>query len=401
MRLNVCGLLIVSSFVFSQACNSTSFQADAPKKGAQVQKPSVLPSPSASPPAPAGDPPNQTLKLVCETNGGEAHLVTELKGTKTTIVRIEGEFCGVTATNTGGPLTVLFILDYSGSMNSNDPPIAGGGCGRLSAGQAIVSKLKAAGPNATKNVQLGLLAFGSDAMPVVNPAPLATFESSLTSKSFCSSEGGATNYEAAMAAAETMLASRAGAKIIYFISDGLPTVAGTGDPFGASSMGTKEIYQAGRTAAASLRQRVSDLTFNAIFLGGSSTSSSPSLDPDTVDPNQYLADIAGSPDHVRVVDSAQDLAAEIKTFEDPGVVALDSASALGTLAAPSFTDRSVKLAQLTPATGRPGVWQFSTEPFTLFGPDGKVTQNTVTLTIKGADGKSYKATAVINFTPGG
>lgn len=376
------GLLVATlmSTLVGAGCNDTAFKSQNPRK-AEAQT--------------ARDPKKSdaALKLLCEGGKGEARLVTDLKGSEATSVRLEGEFCGIPDGSASAKLTMLFVLDVSGSMRDNDP-LVGDSCGRLAAGIAIVNKLEQELRDGVE-INVGLLAFGSQALPLVEPQPLASFKTQLTSATLCRDDGRGTNYEAAFAGAKDALDDVEGNKAVYFISDGLPTESGTGILTGLGGFGdAKAIYEAGAKAAAELRG-LPDLTLNTIFLGAGSGTGG--LDTAGYDAQSYLEEITGDKDRVRLVTSADDLAAEIVKFDTPEAVTLDKDSVSATVSAPAFGKTPIKVASLEPAPGRDGVWTFVTEPFTLFGTKQKAVANEVVLTVKGGDGKDYRATAVINF----
>lgn len=359
------------------ACNDTSFKSQNPKRGADVTV--------KEPDRKSSD---ATLKLACEDGKGDAHLVTDLKGTEATMVQLEGEFCGIPAGTSTGKLTMLFVVDFSGSMIANDPLVSGS-CGRLAAAKAIVTKLEAQSSDNVE-IKVGLNPFGASALPGIAPVDLAAFKAQLTPEALCRDDGGDTNYEAAFVAANDTLKATDGQKVVYFISDGLPTSSGTG-PLGGIFADETQVYAAGRKAAETLRE-LQNLTLNTIFVGGSTPGGATSVDPQT-----YLEQITGDKAKVRVVANAEDLAAEILKFDTPDAVALDPDSVAGTVSASAFGKNDIKVASLTLDPAREGVWLFVTEPFALFGDRKKAVDNDVTLTVRGADGKDYKATAVIKF----
>ena len=396
-------LILTACSIGLVACSDTSFNG---RSGKTTPPPAsqVEPKPGTN----EGEATVRSLNVTCPPGGGEAHLVTDVTGAKATTVHLEGDFCGVTSPQTAsGALSVLFIVDWSGSMGTNDP-LAGDSCGRLTAAQAVVSKLKAAG-SATVNV--GVVPFGSRALTPIPLAPVDTFSgSSLTSQVFCRADGGTTNYDAALRAAKSQLSGVQGAKYIYFITDGQPTAAGDGNAAtgglggilggilgtgGNQSAATASPTQAGLSAAQDLRS-LSDLTLYTLYLtdrtGGIGTNGS------NVDPAAYLQQIAGDPNNQRTAANAADLVKQIQTLGTPTAAAtLDPATATGTLDAATFGQKTVKLASVDQDQASPGVWHFTTEPFALQG-GSQPTANNVALSIKGKDGKVYKASATINFT---
>lgn len=362
-------------------CNDTSFKSETPRKeeSATVRKPEKPKKQS-----------DATFKLECKDGKGEAKLVTELKGTEGTTVKLEGEFCGIPTGTSTGNLTVLFLLDFSGSMRDNDPLVAGR-CGRLDASEAIVAKLEADLQDGVE-LKIGMLPFGSSALPIIATQPLASFKAAMTAATVCRNDGRETNYEAAFVGATKALKDVQGTKVVYFVSDGLPTVSGTG-LFGGIGATDAQVLDAGRKAAAALRA-IPDLTLNTIFLGN--IAGIPGGDT-TFNPQTYLEDITGNKDHVRLATNAADLAAEIVKFDTPEAVSLDAASVNGTVTASAFGKNDIKLESLKQDPSREGVWIFVTKPFTLFANKAKPVTNDVTFTVKGGDGKDYKATATITF----
>lgn len=338
---------------------------------------------------------DRSLKLQCKDGQSEAKLVTEVTGQASTTVRLEGEFCGLGSAAKNGDLTVAFVLDYSGSMRENDPLVLGS-CGRLKAGEAILSKLKSAPELKDANVKVALQAFGTTGIRGIDPIALDQFEANLTAERFCRDDGEQTNYEAAFKNAETLLSTIEGNKVVYFITDGTPTVKGLSAIDALFSQpDPQEVVDAGRAAAESLRNNVKDMTLNVVFVGNIDVANN--IEIPGFDPEAYLAEIAGNKDNVRVVNSAEDLAAKIVTFETPTAAAFSTDSVEGRLEATDFDGKSIALESLEPVEGRAGVYTFVTESFELYGNAEEATQNVLTLTIKGADGKVHTATAEIKF----
>jgi Mg-chelatase subunit ChlD len=379
-------------FVVAMACNSTDFKSATPKQ----PNPAKEDVPQTKPPV------SKTFKLACEkTGGGEAHLVEQVSGDARTQVRIEGEFCGISEVEAKGNLTVLFVVDLSGSMQANDPTVLGS-CGRLKAAEALVDKLKTSVKPGLR-IDVGLLPFGDYAKTGVEPKTLAEFEAELTEDAFCDTTGGATNYEAAFVGAKAMLDGRDGAKAVYLISDGLPTNAGTTpgslpvDPLAPLDEQLAQVEKAGLDAAEALRKGDKDLTLNAIFLGAADPGATGLPGAVGTDPEEYLKKITGDAERVRLVKNADDLAQEIVTLETPDVASVDKDSASGDVKAAQLGEKKLALASLEKDPNREGVWTFVTEPFELYGKAGAPISNEITITVKSTDGKVHKATAQLDF----
>lgn len=375
------------------ACNSTSFKGAAPQK-----KPSPAQKAKNRPPA------DKYYKLSCENATATANLVTKLQGPGSMTVSLEGEFCGLPEKVATGAVTVLFAVDMSGSMSLSDP-VQNGTCGRFKAAQALLEKL-AKSAQAGVDVKVGLETFGNDASVVAAVTNLAQFQANLTPDLICRQDAGGTNYEAAFQIAQAELQAKEGQKVVYFISDGLPSVSNQtrgGVPGGAFTQpgaNLSQVYEAGIRAAESLRQ-VGGLMLNAIYLDSAAARAQSQQfngGQPVEEPSAYLEKIAGSKDRVRLVTSAAELADQITTFENPSDLALNTSSVKGEVTAGSLGSQDVKLRSITKDPSRPGIWLFVTEAFKLYSKNGTSIENRVTLSVNGADGKTYKATAVINFS---
>ncbi len=329
------------------------------------------------------------------------------------VARIKGQFCPTSHNK----LTVLFVVDYSGSMGrhieaagqpehpGNDPQV-NGSCGRLRAAQAIIGKIKAEA-RAGDTVEIGMVPFAGGIVTnrIQKITNLPAFEALVTKDTFCqyvvqdasfgydpTNPGGidgptsllggllgigkvdsSTNYNAAFTAAESLLTGVYGRKVTYFISDGEPTSGGA-DPVAA-----------GIAAGKSLRDHVDNLTVNGVLLG--------SIGPSA---QAVLEQVAGSPDRVRVADSADQLAAQIALFPDASI---DAASGRATLTADPYPRADLGLHYLNPDATNPKIWVYETQAFVLLGKPGVSTLNVVEITARGADGTSYSAVVKINFTP--
>jgi hypothetical protein len=321
--------------------------------------------------------------------------------------KVKGRFCP----QAKNKLTVLFVVDYSGSMGrhvpvqgqaeipGNDPQIAGS-CGRLRAAQAIITKIRAE-KVPTDSVEIGMVPFAGGIITnkIISITDLASFEALVSKDTFCQyvvqgssfgydpvNPGGiegpagflglgrvdsSTNYTAAFTAAQSMLQGVYGRKVTYFISDGQPTSGGA-DP-----------VQAGITAGRMLRDSVDNLVLNGLLLGQTG--------PEALN---VLAQVAGSPERVRRADNADELAKEILEFPEASI---DEQSGRATLTVAPYPAADLGLRYLSKDSNSPGVWVYETQPFVLLGKPGQVTLNEVLVTAKGSDGSTHSAKVVIRY----
>ncbi len=329
----------------------------------------------------------QTLDLSCEqtpeftaTVGPEGFV--KVPAQTKALVNIKGRFCPTISSN----LTVLFIIDFSGSMGPGDPdpngnatvPATGNDprimvgtqatCGRLLAVEAILNKFAP-----TDRVNVGVVTFAGGLIESHTAAPQnqATFKSTRLADAarltnFCSYiaptkyqtnpaalvlnppvEGG-TNYEAAFQRAAQYLNGLRGRKAVYFITDGRPT--GMGDPVASAKLAAAEL------------KKVENLYFNAFFLQNKQAG----LPEDTVGLNT-LIDIAGSKDRVVKADSAQQLAIEVGKEQ---TVQIDPASIQATLTInPYKPQEPLKIISFQQDPNNSKAWVFETQGFALDGLD--------------------------------
>ncbi len=370
------GILVCLTALGAQGCNETSFKSGADKKpGAQV--------------TPVLQPTHKNIKIPCKN--GESKLVTTLSGSVKTSLVVDGEFCGIPGNTETGKLTVFFVLDFSGSMQQNDP-IEAGSCGRLKAAQAIVSKLESSMKDGIE-LSAGLLQFGDKALPAFNPEALNTFKSHLTEAKFCENTRSATNYQAAFDATKEVLAKVDGPKVIYFISDGMPTVSANSSGNIFTGKIDNKVYEDGIASAKSLRT-LKDLTLNAVYLGANEGLEGA---PDSFAPESYLEQITGDKKNVKLASNADALAAEIVKFETPDVSELDTASVKGEVSADGFTTRTFVVKNLVKDPTKDGVWTFSTDAVELFTSNSKSVANNIKITIQGSDSKIYEALATVTL----
>lgn len=316
-------------------------------------------------------------------------------------VQVKGQFCP-TAQNS---LTVLFLVDFSGSMGrhvasrqgSSQPgndPLIDGSCGRMRGAQAVLEKIKAT-RKPSEQVLVGMVPFAGGIVSdkIIQMVDADTFAGLINQDSFCSyiiqesngstdpaAPGGisvagvdaSTNYSAAFMAAQSMLASSYGRKEVFFLTDGEPTSGGW-DP-----------VLAGITAGAALRANVANLTLNALILGDASPAA-----------EQVLVGVAGSADRVRRVANTQELVEQIMNFPDAGI---EEATGSATLSIPPYQpNASLGLRSLQKVNAASPIWGYETQPFMLLGRPGEVVEHTLVISAKGRDGSTHQATIKLRY----
>jgi uncharacterized protein YegL len=339
---------------------------------------------------------DHTLTATCDEATGVSRLETQLTGTEKTYVTLTGEFCGLKATDeVAKPVTILFVVDISGSMRTNDPLVQGS-CGRFAAFQALSAQLLEQAKVADQ-VKAGVVVFG-DTARVARPVGSLEDISKLNNRDvLCSTLGGATNYEAAFQTSEQTLKDIEGEKVVYFLSDGLPTVS-AGSPSSAfntnPAKAVRDSADAGSAAAKNLQANVTEMAMNAIFLKTGDDALNQIDGLEDFDPGTYLGEIVGSPERVKVVANAEDLAKEIVKFDPPTFKQFEEKSVAAAVTA-SAGERTLKIVKFEKSGDS---WIFATEPFQLFGVNGSVTQNKVRVTVSTSDGEKRQADVVIDFT---
>ncbi len=301
---------------------------------------------------------------------------SEYHGYGGTKVKVSGELCP--SQTLVGDVTVMFVIDHSGSMEGaagegpNDPT-SGGSCGRLRAAEAIVKKYQTM---TNANVRVGVVGFSGIARVDVPTQDLAQFSSSLDDSVFCGADRflASTNYEAAFGTATSALRNEQGKKVVYFISDGSPTVGGR-DP-----------RQAGLDAAKGLRQ-IGDLTLYALFVGYHGGNAN--------NPQGYLESLTGDPGNVRVTSNADDLVKAADTLAQPNLtidpkkmtVVLSTGNEVKPVAIEKFVERA----------DAPGHFVWVTELFELKGDPSAPQLNTLTVTAPVGNGDTIETEAPITF----
>lgn len=327
------------------------------------------------------------------------------------VMNVKGRFCPTVSDN----LTVLFIIDFSGSMGPNTPDqnnmsfqAAAGNdprtmvgaqksCGRLQAVEAILAKFKAG-----DKVNVGTVTFAGDIVGSHTTAPVdaQTFRDTRLAEAsklsnFCSyvapdasfanqemavanaPVSGATNYAAAFNRAYDFLRNVKGRKAVYFITDGRPT-AGGNDPVAA-----------GKTAAAKLKT-IENLYFNAFFLQNKQSG----LQEDKVGFDNLVQTI-GAPERVVRVDSAAQLAVEVGKEQ---VASFDPTQIKGSLTIePYEPEADLKVLSFNQDPANPKAWVFETQTFVLLGKGDDVYTHLVKVSAKAKDGTVHTSVVKILY----
>jgi hypothetical protein len=213
-------------------------------------------------------------------------------------------------------ITVLFIFDVSGSMSENDPA-----CYRKLGASTLSQKINA-DIDDESSVYYKYLTFSNSASMAYD-VPNGNFD--LFSSSICSINN-MTNFQAAFNQAKRALENVTGRKIVYFLSDGLPTMSDTTYYYGFGGFGGYGGYgghgtygrsndhhmATARSAAASLMS-LKDLTLFGVLLGGDR------------DGKANFDSIIGDSNRTRQVQRAEDLSTAFLDFPKPSLTGKYSA----------------------------------------------------------------------------
>lgn len=320
-------------------------------------------------------------------------------------VAIKGRFCLPELES----LTVLFVIDFSGSMgpsaSSNVQPAAGHdpramygtskSCARLQAVETIVSKVKD-----RANVSIGTIAFASNIVESHSQAPMDVkkfAEAKLAEDSklnnFCSyiapgasfanqemavpgaKVGSGTNYAAAFNRAHDALKNIKGRKALYFITDGRPTEPN--DPVGTSKIAMNRL------------KTIEGLAINAFFL--QNTQSGLAEDKEGFD---NLVQTVGTDSRVLRVDSAAQLAQELAKDQ---FNSFDAAKIQASIVVESQEEKPLKIVSFTQDSAPDKAWVFETESFTLHGEGSKAFPHQVKVKASTQDGKEHSSQINITY----
>lgn len=350
-------LLVTTLALAGAACNDSEFSGATKNRAAQE-----------APAIPAKVIP---VQLTCNDAAmSDTAKNISVKGNRKDKVQIKGEFCP----RAYAELTVMFVVDISGSMADNDPGNAFSGCGRSASVKAITDRL-IANARPQDQINVGAINFSSSAATIAGLQPVAQFQANVSHGMLCAQNGG-TNYDAALSQAASALANVQGTKVVYFITDGQPSMVGQGQDAQAEAAGL---------AAAQRLRSIQNLTLNAIYLGASNATA-----------QNYLTQVTGAPDRVRLVGNASQLAEEILKFALPEIIVVEN-TARGSLRIESNnTNQPVGIKSFTKS--RSGVWAYETDAFSM--ASGTTANNSVqhfTVTARDAGGKTQTSTVVIDF----
>lgn len=324
--------------------------------------------------------------------------------------RVKGKFCPQSSKK----LTVMFVVDMSGSMGRHVPnsgpyrgtehpgydPQINGTCGRLQAAQAIMGRI-ASQTTQGDDVRVGLVAFAGGVISnrFIDLKQFERFAPHMNKDTFCQyvTQGSAygydpvnpggidgksglfglgsvdssTNYNAAFRGARSALQGEYGRKVVYFISDGEPTSGGS-DPVAAG-------IEAGRQ----FRQSVDNLSMNALLLGNPGPHA-----------RDVLEQVAGSPARVRSAENADELASQILNFP---VASIDPATARALLTISPYGTTDIGFTYFRESAPNSNIWEYETTPFTLLGIPGTATVNLLEILAEGTDGSTHSGVFRIKF----
>lgn len=358
---------------------------------------------------------------------------------------IKGKICPSTNTEEQ-KIKLLFVVDYSGSMGAhttmkeyfesigqtapevystekatgNDPLIGDGEgvCGRLEAAKQILKQYEN-----RSNVEVGFIPFASTVeADYLRPLrPLADFNTELGPELFCKyimaeekyegQEGsrGAikkitptgiglgqrpdmTNYQAAFEEAERMVKDTYGKKLVYFISDGQPTL--TNDtPMFSLGFDLESVKEKSIQAGKNLRNNVPNLNLYGIILGEGNSEA-----------EAILNEIAGGDGSdesytttIKDVNVFIDNPSDPDFFTIPEVtteLAPDTAKAI--LQVEPYEKKDIGLLKFEKLDD--GTWEYETNPFFLMGLPGSTVDNVLTIKVEDSSGYPLESKVTIRYT---
>jgi hypothetical protein len=346
------------------ACNKADFKSDTKNK--------VVP---------------EAATIACSTDSkySEDELRIGVNEAKSSKILINGEFCPQAPAR----LNIAFLIDFSLSMynekeNRGNDPIVDGSCGRLDAARAIINSHKENIVDEEAKISVSVVQFSSTLEGKISPTAIDDFKDKLTTENFCQGTTG-TNYKVAFDTATEMLADVNGTKVLYLISDGMPTEGG-----GGARENAPRHREAAQEAADDMRKELKLLTYNTVFLGNFQD-----LEEENFDPKTFLEELTGAPERVKLVDKAENLAAEILKLEKPPVE-IDTDNVTAELTADGVEPRSINVGLFKAHETKAETWTFATDEFDVF--PGKKNESRLKLKAVDKNGEIYSLT--MTFEPG-
>jgi hypothetical protein len=304
----------------------------------------------------------------------------ELTAKSGTSVVVKGEICP----QSFGRLTVLFVVDFSGSMEQSDPRSLFLNCGRLAAANAIVKKIEK-DMSEKDDIRIGLISFDDTARVDEQIMPLKDFKSNLNTFELCGANQAATNYKSAFDQSRAVLNGIDGNKLVYFISDGMPTLGGDGPQDNNDAGGKHKL--GGTQAMQALQQNTPNLTVNAVFLNKGQTGQAEF---------DYLSQLTGNASRVRVASSAAQLADKVVELSIPRVVLNESAAA-AFVETTASGKAPLNLKRFSKDPTREGIWTYETNPIPMAASPGATTLHTITITAPDLSGNQHQSSIAVNF----
>lgn len=334
----------------------------------------------------------QQIKVTCSESQLSTTKVQNVKGMNNKRISIEGQIClSGEVTTMEGEANIVFIVDTSNSMAYADPTTGWiSDCERKKAIQKVVSLTTGGNSTVGSKLKGAIVTFGSYAT--------TSGWKSLSSLSYagvCGSYGG-TNYEGAFKKAESLLKGKSGTNIIYFITDGAPSMTNSSTAYSGND------WSGGRTQGAyamqNLKNSVDNLTVNAIYLEDPKLGSSDyGVDcPTKQQTHEYLVDIVGSSSHVKLASNASSLVEQISAFDTVPAGSFASTSDLKAQVTVSGVSSNVKVKSLTYTSE--GVYTYKLEEVTLKGTVGSTVDNKFVVQGTGSNGEVSTSTVIIKYT---
>ena len=376
--------------VLSLGCSPTEFQG-----GGEIQDPGPDDLDVTTPKIDYSVPGQAKITAGCKNK------TATVKGSSGIKAVVQGELCVSPEDNkkSSGTAHIVFIVDKSNSMATADPS-----CKRKEAISTVISKTISKNPDS--DIKGALVMFGTQAQSSGwKKLSLLGYDDvcNLPSKD----EEGGTNYEAAFDVAGSLLGSKSGKNIIYFLTDGAPSASNSM----VSSILAKEVgsdftkgASSGRTAMKKLKKTVVNLTVNAVFL------KDPDLDnpksqvrisypdaPNTQQTKEYLEEIIGNSNRVKVADDADDLVKVISDFNT------DTSSSYPTISSDNVSGSvvtdgkksSVKVEDFELSSE--GIYSYTLAKKALQGTKGQDSNYTFTVKGKASNGKTASSMLEVKF----